>query len=85
MKKLMNTKLSFCALAVIFASSLSFSVNAEDMNLEDAKAEITRLEEENTSLKQELEIYEKKISEHREKLEEHDKMIAEMTSEQESQ
>ncbi len=78
MKKNINSKISFCALATIFALGLSFSVNAEDMKLEEAKAEISRLEQENMSLKQELEIYEKKISEHKEKLEEHDKMIAEM-------
>lgn len=81
MKKMTNTKLSSCALAFIFASGLSFSVYAEDMNLDEAKAEISRLEEENTSLKQELEIYENKIAEHRAKLEERDAMIAEIKDE----
>jgi len=82
MKKNINTKMSSCALAVIFALGLSFSVNAEDMKLEEAKAEITRLEQENASLKQELEIYEKKIAEHRESLDEQDKKIMEMNKEE---
>lgn len=82
MKKNISTKMSSCALAAIFALGLSLPVNAEEMKLEEAKAEITRLEQENTSLKQELEIYEKKIAEHKAKIEEHDKMIAEMKTEE---
>lgn len=82
MKKNINTKISSCALAAIFALGLSFSGYAEDMQLEEAKAEITRLEEENASLKQELELYEKHIAKHREKLEENDKMIMEMSKEE---
>ena len=82
MKKNINIKMSSCALAAIFALSLSFSANAEDMQLEEAKAEITRLEEENASLKQELELYEKHIAKHREKLEEHDQKIMEMNKEE---
>ncbi len=82
MKKNINTKLSSCGLAIILVLGLSFSANAEDMKLEEAKAEISRLEKENISLKQELEIYEKKILEHREKLAEHDKMLMEMNKEQ---
>ena len=82
MKKNINTKVSFCALAAIFALGLSFSANAEDMKLEEAKAEITRLEQENVSLKEELELYEKHIVEHRAKLEENDRKIMEMKTEE---
>lgn len=83
MKNNTNTNYLSCAIATVFALSLSFSVNAEDMSLEEAQAEITRLEEENTSLKQELEVYENKIAEHRAMLEEHDAKIAEMKGESE--
>lgn len=85
MKNDTKIKHFFCALATVFALSLSFSVYAEDMNLEQAQAEISRLEEENTSLKQELEIYEKQIAEHRAKLEERDNMISELSENQEEQ
>ena len=82
MKKNINTKISSCMLTIIFALGLACTVSAEDMKLEDAKAEITRLEEENASLKQELELYEKHIAEHKAKLEEHDKTIMEMKAEE---
>ncbi|MBL1141546.1 MAG: hypothetical protein HND53_05875 [Proteobacteria bacterium] len=82
MKKNINTKISSCILASVITLGLSFSVSAEDMKLEEAKAEITRLEEENTSLKQELDIYEKQIAKHKEKLEEHDRTIMEMKAEE---
>ena len=82
MKNNTNLKYLSCALASVIALSLSFSVNAEDMSLEEAHAEISRLEEENASLKQELELYEKHIAEHRAKLEEHDNLISELTAEQ---
>ena len=82
MKNYTKIKLFSSAIATVFALSLSFSVNAEEMNLEQAQAEISRLEDENASLKQELEIYEKQIAEHREKLEEHDNKIAEMKGEE---
>lgn len=82
MKNNMNTRITSCLLATLFALTLSYSVNAEDMKLEEAKAEISRLEEENSSLKQELELYEKQIAEHRAKLEEHDKKLMEMKNEQ---
>jgi len=59
-------------LATIFALSLSFTVNAEDMKLEEAKAEISRLEMENKSLQEELDVYEKKIAEHKQRLAEYD-------------
>lgn len=81
MRNFTKIKLFSSAIAAVFALSLSFSVNAEEMNLEEAQAEITRLEEENISLKQELEIYEKQIAEHRAKLEEHDAMISELSAE----
>jgi len=82
MKKIINTKIMSCLLAGLFALGLSFSVNAEDAKLQEAKEEITRLEEENASLKQELEIYENKIAEHRAKLEEQDNLLLEMEKEQ---
>lgn len=82
-----NTKIKFFspAIVTIFALNLSFPVNAEEMNLEEAQAEISRLENENTSLKQELEIYEKEIAEHRAKLEENDNMISDLSGELEEQ
>ncbi len=82
MKKNISTNIATCAFATIFALGLSFSVYAEDMKLEEAKAEIAKLEEENASLKQELELYEKQIAEHRAKLEENDKKLMEMKSEE---
>jgi peptidoglycan hydrolase CwlO-like protein len=82
MKKNINTKMTSCVLATIFALTLSFSANAEDAKLEEAKAEIARLEAENASLKDELEIYEKKIAEHRAKLEEYDNMDMGMNKEE---
>ncbi|MEM7304209.1 MAG: hypothetical protein AAF372_01640 [Pseudomonadota bacterium] len=82
MKNNINTKITSSLLAIIFALTLSFSVSAEDMKLEEAKSEISRLEEENSSLKQELELYEKQIAEHRAKLEENDKKLMEMKNEQ---
>lgn len=82
MKKNISTNIASCAIATIFALGFSFSVNAEDMKLEEAKAEIVKLEEENASLKQELEIYEKKIAEHRASLEESDKKLLEMKAEE---
>jgi septal ring factor EnvC (AmiA/AmiB activator) len=81
MKKNTITNIPSFVLATIFAFAISFSVNADEMKLDEAKAEITRLEVENASLKQELEIYEKKIAEHKEKLEKHDTMISEMNQE----
>lgn len=82
MKKLINTNIISCGLATIFALGLSFSVNAEDMQLQEAKEEIVRLEQENESLKEELNIYEKKITEHKEKLAEFDAMDMEMKTEE---
>ena len=82
MKNNTKIKLFSSAIATVFALSLSFSVNAEEMNLEEAQAEITRLEDENMSLKEELEIYENQIEEHRAKLEERDQMISELSDEQ---
>lgn len=79
----MNTKIISSLVASVFVLSLSFSVHAEEMSLEEAQSEITRLETENASLKQELEIYEKKIAEHKAKLEELDKQAMEMKSEME--
>lgn len=78
MKNNTNTNYVSTVLAAILALGLSFSVNAEVMTLEEAEAEISRLEDENTSLKEELELYEKQIAEHREKLEEHDQQITEL-------
>lgn len=82
MKNNTKIKLFSSAIATVFALSLSFSVNAEEMNLEEAQAEITRLEDENMSLKEELETYENQIEEHRAKLEERDQMISELSDEQ---
>lgn len=82
MKNNTKIKLFSSAITTVFALSLSFSVNAEEMNLEEAQAEITRLEDENMSLKEELEIYENQIEEHRAKLEERDQMISELSDEQ---
>lgn len=82
-----NTKIKLFSSAIItfFALNLSFSANAEDMNLEEAQAEISRLETENSSLKQELEIYEKEIAKHKAKLEENDNMISELSDELEDE
>jgi peptidoglycan hydrolase CwlO-like protein len=77
MKQLMNNKILSCMLATIFSLTLSLTANAEDMKLEEAKAEIERLEQDNASLKEELDLYDKKISEHRGKLEEYDKKLEE--------
>ncbi len=85
MKNNNKIKLFSSAIVTVFALNLSFPANAEEMNLEEAQAEISRLENENTSLKQELEIYEKEIAEHRAKLEEHDNMISELSGELEEQ
>lgn len=74
MKKNINTKIISCTLSLILALTLSFSVNAEDMTLEEAQEKIARLELENESLRSELEIYEKKIAEHRTRMEEYDNM-----------
>ena len=82
MKNNTKIKLFSSAITTVFALSLSFSVNAEELNLEEAQAEITRLEDENMSLKEELEIYENQIEEHRAKLEERDQMISELSDEQ---
>jgi septal ring factor EnvC (AmiA/AmiB activator) len=75
MKKMMNSKVPSFLLVSIFSFVFAFSVNADEMKLEEAKAEITRLEEENASLKQELELYEKHIAEHKARLEEQDSAI----------
>jgi regulator of replication initiation timing len=80
MKKM--NKIIPCVLATIFALTLTFSVNAEDMKLEEAKEEIARLELENESLKDALEIYEKKIAEHKAKLEEYDNMDMSLNTEE---
>ena len=85
MKNDTKNKLFSSAIAAVFALSLSFSVNAEEMNLEEAQAEISRLEDENASLKETLENYEEQIAEHRDKLEEHDDMISELSGEMEEQ
>ncbi len=85
MKNNIKIKLFSSAIVTVFALNLSFSANAEEMNLEEAQEEISRLENENTSLKQELEIYEKEIAAHRAKLEEHDNMISELSGELEEQ
>lgn len=74
MKKNINTKNISCILSLIFALTLSFSVNAEGMKLKEAQEEIARLEMENKSLRNELEIYEEKIAEHRARMEEYDNM-----------
>jgi peptidoglycan hydrolase CwlO-like protein len=85
MKNNTKIKLFSSAIATVFALSLSFSANAEEMSLEEAQAEISRLENENTSLKQELESYEKEIAAHRAKLEENDNMISELSGELEGE
>lgn len=85
MKNNTKIKLFSSAIITVFALNLSFSANAEEMNLEEAQAEISRLETENSSLKQELEIYEKEIAKHKAKLEENDNMISELSEELEEQ
>lgn len=85
MKNNTKIKLFSSAIITVFALNLSFSANAEEMNLEEAQAEISRLETENSSLKQELEIYEKEIAKHKAKLEENDNMISELSEELEDQ
>jgi len=81
MKNNTKIKLFSSAIITVFALNLSFSANAEEMNLEEAQAEISRLETENSSLKQELEIYEREIAKHKAKLEENDNMISELSNE----
>lgn len=74
MKKLINMKIITSMLVTIFALTLSLTANAENLQLQEAKVKITRLELENESLKEELVLYEKKIAKHKNRLEEHDKM-----------
>jgi regulator of replication initiation timing len=83
MNKLIKNKIIFAVLASVFALSLSLTVNAEGMKLQEAKEEIARLELENESLKEELRIYEKKIAEHKKKLEEYDNMDMGMNNKEE--
>ncbi len=71
-------KIISALLATVFMLTLSLTVNAEDMQLQKAKEEITRLELENESLKEELRIYEDKIAEHKEKLAAYDNMDMDM-------
>jgi chromosome segregation ATPase len=66
----------------IFALTLTFAVNAEEMKLQEAKEEIARLEQENESLKDALEIYENKIAKHKAKLEEYDNMDMSLNTEE---
>ncbi len=75
-------KIISCVLVTVFALTLSLTVNAEDMQLQKAKEEITRLETENESLKEELRIYEKMIAEHKEKLAAYDNMDMDMNKEE---
>ncbi len=75
-------KIISALLATVFMLTLSLTVNAEDMQLQKAKEEITRLELENESLKEELRIYEDKIAEHKEKLAAYDNMDMDMNEEE---
>lgn len=74
MKKMINTKFISYLLASIFALTLSFSVNAENTKLQEAKEEIIRFEMENKFLQEELRLYEKHIAKHKKKLAEYDNM-----------
>ena len=56
-------------LSVLFL--LSFSVQADEMNLEQAEAEIERLELDNASLKEKVAMFEVQITGYKEKLEVH--------------
>ncbi len=84
MKKFMNIKITSYVLATVFALGIPFIANAEDTELQQAKEEITRLEQENQSLKDELDLYEKKIAEHKQQVEEFDSKIAAQKAELES-
>jgi predicted RNase H-like nuclease (RuvC/YqgF family) len=82
MNKFIKNKIISAFLATVFMLTLSLTVNAEDMQLQKAKEEITRLELENESLKEELKIYERMISEHKEKLAAYDNMGMDMNKEE---
>jgi len=82
MKKLINIQIMSPVLAIIFMLGLSFTVNAEDMKLQEAKEKIVQLELENKSLKEQLGLYDKKIAEHKKRLAEFDNMDMSITSEE---